>query len=833
MTDNPSKNSGSNNGNSSSQPKQLQLESKNSESSETKGWRLECESYENSSSGNNANNNDTSASNVTTVPATEISKIGNTDGSGNTPDHTLSNQPLQSQTTSQNQSQPQPQLPPPPSAASFMLHPNNSSTNMSTSGSKHDTLDSQSKQAKKKISKQNSTKTDFFAARLASAVDDIESSDSDETFVYENNDNGFDSNNNNNNNTNNTIDNASVSGSIAAPAAINGSTSGGALRTPSIFEGEQLLHYYEPTKQPFKLPSNKAPSIANSINSNNNNLDSLLKRPAHLRELSGYSTNDNDARASLPPAISDRLGPASPSNLGYENMPEFQRNSSIAHSINEGYNDDTFSYNEVEDDLVDEVSTDDGEIGRSNNNTLIASSNQQPAQQQQSQQHPQLQQQLHPQSSSQHLQAPPSVTPSLSTKNTSKKNYKSSTSSSKLRTTASKLFDKKGSQPRRYSTIPDDIDIEDLDEDEFMYYDNNVRFPANETSSLLKNQRIPHYRSLNLNYPIVKRQNKRYLSTGQPLESSDHGSAKDANVASNNNNGNNVNNGNRVFPFPYQDQLYNYYYDYDDFDQESQRYSPNFDLPDLPLNRAASRNFNGNTLPQNRFGNSHFFLPRKTDQNNSRSSFCKSCIYMFLSLILVLVVGFMFGFVLATTKDLTDVGITSIENPIVSKDELVFNIVVEAFNPGWFSVDINEVELDLFARSGYLPDDDDSNDSDIKIKTGSQKVETVKLGTILNLENPMTFKGGIISREPTVQKGEVKLLDPGKNITVDALLNKKASDDNSKKWEIICANPFDLIITGVLKYDLPFARTTRSVVVRKTGYIDPTLFVIPQEGMTL
>ena len=57
-------------------------------------------------------------------------------------------------------------------------------------------------------------------------------------------------------------------------------------------------------------------------------------------------------------------------------------------------------------------------------------------------------------------------------------------------------------------------------------------------------------------------------------------------------------------------------------------------------------------------------------------------------------------------KDLTDVGITSIENPIVSKDELVFNVVIEAFNPGWFSVDINEVELDLFARSGYLPDTD-------------------------------------------------------------------------------------------------------------------------------
>ena len=110
-------------------------------------------------------------------------------------------------------------------------------------------------------------------------------------------------------------------------------------------------------------------------------------------------------------------------------------------------------------------------------------------------------------------------------------------------------------------------------------------------------------------------------------------------------------------------------------------------------------------------------------------------------------------------KDLTDVGITSIENPIVSKDELVFNVVIEAFNPGWFSVDINEVELDLFARSGYLPDTDNLKISNMG---GSQKVETVKLGTILNFESVLNFKGGFLSREPTIQKGGIRLLYPGK-----------------------------------------------------------------------
>ena len=95
---------------------------------------------------------------------------------------------------------------------------------MSSTGNMNENTDAPPKQqTKKKISKQNSTKTDFFAARLASAVDDIESSDSDETFIYENNDTELDDNasninNNNNNSTNNIInlDSASVNGSMIA-----------------------------------------------------------------------------------------------------------------------------------------------------------------------------------------------------------------------------------------------------------------------------------------------------------------------------------------------------------------------------------------------------------------------------------------------------------------------------------------------------------------------------------------------------------------------------------------------------------------------------------------
>ena len=73
--------------------------------------------------------------------------------------------------------------------------------------------------SRRKRKYQNRIQQNRFLLRLASAVDDIESSDSDETFIYENNDTELDDNasninNNNNNSTNNIInlDNASVNG---------------------------------------------------------------------------------------------------------------------------------------------------------------------------------------------------------------------------------------------------------------------------------------------------------------------------------------------------------------------------------------------------------------------------------------------------------------------------------------------------------------------------------------------------------------------------------------------------------------------------------------------
>lgn len=100
-------------------------------------------------------------------------------------------------------------------------------------------------------------------------------------------------------------------------------------------------------------------------------------------------------------------------------------------------------------------------------------------------------------------------------------------------------------------------------------------------------------------------------------------------------------------------------------------------------------------------------------------------------------------------------------------------------------------------------------------------VETVLLGQVYKLEAPITFAGGFFNRHRDVQRGEIKLVTPGKNVT-GALADELPEDpDNTDKWESIIKHPFDLILRGNLKYRLPMLLAVKLAKVDKVGYIDP------------
>lgn len=653
-----------------------------------------------------------------------------------------------------------------------LVFPNNvsqASANVVTSAGDEPEADEKPKEApvetaalsapKKKNLKNKQNKTDFFAAKLASAVDDVDSSDSDETFVYENNNTEYD---NTSTHESAAADLHSTSGGPPSSASRPGSTVPSVVDAPGalpaalaitqITDREQKDQPKEQSReQPKERESVRAESIRSSYSklnlkeqpyfdnsySSNHFLDLIKSRPSTHRTYS-------DDKVGQLPVLNPLAQHVSAFNIDLQGSTR---------SVNE---DDRYSYDDVDDDLSNDGDYKDVDDSAKDLATV--------------------------------------------TSKQTKKNGKLSTSS-KLRSTTSKLFDKKGSQPRRYSIIPDDIDIEDFD-DELIYYDNNIRFPYNGTNNnsgnfheglpLIQNDlhpRIPHYRSLNLNFNGKKHANKakRYMSMGPTYTRQTGTPPLNNNVSSD------------MFPFPYGEN--HQYYDLNEFDEEA-----SFDRKDYPH---MSPNSN------------HFFLPRKVSKNTfrrNRINCIKSFIYTVLSILVILTIGFILGFILASTKDLANVSIVSIDNPVVSQDELVFNVVVEAYNPGWFTVMIEDVEIDLFAKSGYLPDI-----MDLEQPTTKSTVETVLLGTVFSLEAALEFDGGFFNRDPIQQVGSIKLVSPGRNLTnFDGPSGNDTEPDNSKKWEIISKNPFDLILRGILKYNLPMTKNVKSVVVNKVGYVDPT-----------
>lgn len=671
----------------------------------------------------------------------------------------------------------------------------------------------------KHAAKQNSTRADFFAAKLASAVDDVSSSNSDETFVYENNVNDFDDNL------------ASLSGpasGIPGSAALGTAEDhpeSGPVPPSAILTVDNILTAGSlRNTTPYESTVN-SPTVDVRREDDRSEVKSEVKsemkselRPdrdlaagaesIHLMQSSKWNLRNTFSANTTPPTTNGRGQPhetqflnpyfenimrdasnkaakhkSSSNSLASEEKSYFLR-SPVLHYLNPnlslvptgtfldlaagGFHGSNYSFGEEEGevDLCGELDMTSSQVSADS--------------------------QMHTT-----ITGPEEKVDVLSPK---PKKGKTSTSSSKLRSTASKLFDKKGAQPRRYSTIPDDIDIEDFD-DELIYYDNNnIRFPynsqnGNESVSLLGSHRLPHYRSLNLNSgKRATSKGKRYTSLGYvPVTQ----------------NGKNAD----IFPFPYPEPNQKYYYDFDEYDEEAQDGPEELQAKGLGRNRLSPHN-------------TRFMLPRKVSGDNfggNKVRFVRSFVYTLISIIFILAVGFVAGFVLASTKDLTNISVVSIENALVSEDELVFSIVVEALNPGWFTVSIEDVEIDIFAKSGYLN------------TPSSMGVETVLLGSVSNFESAMVFEGSFFSRELLQQTGEIKLVAPGKNLTgsndpkeraVGSRLNvalEKHEPDNSEKWAVISKHPFDLILRGVLKYNLPLTSTVKTALVNKVGYVDPSI----------
>lgn len=208
---------------------------------------------------------------------------------------------------------------------------------------------------------------------------------------------------------------------------------------------------------------------------------------------------------------------------------------------------------------------------------------------------------------------------------------------------------------------------------------------------------------------------------------------------------------------------------------------------------------------------------------------------LLLTVMVVLVISGAMGFLFATTKALYGVRVHEIQNVLASEQEIMLDLLVEAVNTNVISVTVNNMDVNVFAKSRHVGSDKlwrdqhpdgltDSSSSLPDYHTQSNKDEgndpipdpsldsqTMLLGRIYEFDSALTFDGSPLSRRPSMSVGEVRLAKPG----------NKTEAGGTERWERVIQHPFELIIRGVLKYQLPLSSRVRTAPIGATAVVHP------------
>lgn len=233
-----------------------------------------------------------------------------------------------------------------------------------------------------------------------------------------------------------------------------------------------------------------------------------------------------------------------------------------------------------------------------------------------------------------------------------------------------------------------------------------------------------------------------------------------------------------------------------------------------------------------------------------------SCVV--LSILVLLVLTGAIGFLFATTQPLLEVRITGLKKVLASEGELMFDVEIEARNPNCLGVSVEGAQLSVYARSKYanggdgwfsggwagmpvnrmrrrgariepvpsttavtgqvpgeagtkdevwsvddspfdpLPSDPDDND----------KRPLLLLGRITSFDNALYFEGSPFRHTHSYSTGEIRIENPG-NVT-----GGLSGDEGIDHWREVVRHEWDLIVQGLIRYELPLSRRIRSSQVR-------------------
>jgi hypothetical protein len=217
------------------------------------------------------------------------------------------------------------------------------------------------------------------------------------------------------------------------------------------------------------------------------------------------------------------------------------------------------------------------------------------------------------------------------------------------------------------------------------------------------------------------------------------------------------------------------------------------------------------------------------------SSWCRrfaGCLV--LSILLLVVVFSSVGLVFATTKPLTSVKVQGVQNVVASQDEIILDLIIDAVNPNIIGVTVPDMDVIVFAKSKHVgsdkwwrhhgngqsggqeewqPVEDDLTIAGIDEGTDPIEGEprTMSLGRILHFDSPLSYEGSFWAHKRASSIGEIRLSHPG----------NKTEVGGPDRWEEVLQWPFQLIVRGVCKYQLPLSTHMQTFPVTASYYYDP------------
>ncbi|KAL9051268.1 MAG: hypothetical protein Q9162_006111 [Coniocarpon cinnabarinum] len=221
----------------------------------------------------------------------------------------------------------------------------------------------------------------------------------------------------------------------------------------------------------------------------------------------------------------------------------------------------------------------------------------------------------------------------------------------------------------------------------------------------------------------------------------------------------------------------------------------------------------------------------------------------------------------ATSKPLYNVSVMEIQNVLASEQEIMLDLLVEAVNPNVATIAVNDMDVNVFAKSRYVgdpdPDDGGENKTSVLLRSLSRQDrslhsvvhssrssdkattrgdgvddgtdpipcppdepscplpdkdhdrQTMLLGRIFHFDSALSFEPSPLRRAPANSSGELRLAHPG----------NRTESGGSARWERVTKHPFELIIRGILKYQLPLSTRVQ------TRSVGASVAVFPEEDV--